>query len=101
MVQGYKEDTAKVLVNGQHVNTQLLVNSGTALANIPSDPLFYLHHANVDRIWSQWQARANAEQLSNMTDILQPERKFLGSAVVFNVPLASVVWVGDLNCAYK
>ena len=28
VVQGYKEDTAKALVNGQHVDTQLLVNSG-------------------------------------------------------------------------
>ena len=28
VVQGYKEDTAKVLINGQHVETQLLVNSG-------------------------------------------------------------------------
>jgi hypothetical protein len=28
VVQGYKEDTAKVLVNGQHVDTALLVNSG-------------------------------------------------------------------------
>jgi len=28
VVQGYREDTAKVLVNGQHVDTQLLVNSG-------------------------------------------------------------------------
>jgi len=28
VVKGYKEDTAKVLVNGEHVDTQLLVNSG-------------------------------------------------------------------------
>jgi S1-C subfamily serine protease len=28
VVQGYKEDTAKVLVNGVHVETSLLVNSG-------------------------------------------------------------------------
>jgi len=28
VVKGYREDTAKVLVNGQHVDTQLLVNSG-------------------------------------------------------------------------
>jgi S1-C subfamily serine protease len=28
VVQGYKEDTAKVLVNGEHVDTALLVNSG-------------------------------------------------------------------------
>jgi tyrosinase len=23
----------------------------------PNDPVFYLHHCNVDRIWSAWQAR--------------------------------------------
>lgn len=28
VVKGYKEDTAKVLVNGVHIDTQLLVNSG-------------------------------------------------------------------------
>jgi hypothetical protein len=28
VVQGYREDTAKVLLNGEHVDTQLLVNSG-------------------------------------------------------------------------
>jgi len=28
VVQGYKEDSAKVLINGQHVDTQLLVNTG-------------------------------------------------------------------------
>ena len=22
----------------------------------PSDPIFYFHHANVDRIWAQWQS---------------------------------------------
>ena len=28
VVKGYKEDTAKVLVNGKHLDTELLVNSG-------------------------------------------------------------------------
>ncbi len=28
VVKGYREDTAKVLINGEHVDTQLLVNSG-------------------------------------------------------------------------
>jgi tyrosinase len=26
-----------------------------AVANSPNDPVFWMHHANVDRIWSQWQ----------------------------------------------
>jgi tyrosinase len=25
----------------------------------PADPLFWLHHAQVDRLWSQWQAKAS------------------------------------------
>lgn len=32
VVQGYKEDSAKVLVNGQHVDTPLLVNTGIVTA---------------------------------------------------------------------
>jgi S1-C subfamily serine protease len=32
VVKGYKEDTAKVLINGAHVDTQLLVNSGILVA---------------------------------------------------------------------
>ena len=32
VVQGYKEDSAKVVVNGQHLDTQLLVNTGILTA---------------------------------------------------------------------
>lgn len=32
VVKGYAEDTAKILVNGQHVDTQLLVNTGILIA---------------------------------------------------------------------
>jgi hypothetical protein len=39
VVQGYKEDTAKVLVNGQHLDTQLLVNSGILIG-------YSIRHAN-------------------------------------------------------
>jgi tyrosinase len=32
---------------------------GGSMSNMPSpnDPVFYLHHANVDRIWTRWQDR--------------------------------------------
>jgi hypothetical protein len=32
VVKGYKEDAAKVLINGQHVDTQILVNTGILVA---------------------------------------------------------------------
>lgn len=37
-------------------------NSGD-IANVnssPGDPLFYLHHANLDRVWEQWQAKGTS-----------------------------------------
>ena len=27
----------------------------------PNDPVFFLHHANVDRLWAAWQARSTYE----------------------------------------
>lgn len=32
VVKGFKEDSAKVLISGQHMDTQLLVNSGILVA---------------------------------------------------------------------
>lgn len=50
-----------------HSNAHLGVN-GTILDTVasPGDPLFYLHHTNLDRLWWNWQA-ANASRLSEMS----------------------------------
>lgn len=34
----------------------------------PNDPLFWLHHAYIDRIWSRWQANRLAEQPGSAPD---------------------------------
>jgi tyrosinase len=44
------------------------------IMHAPADPLFFLHHANVDRIWSQWQAIVpdNNPTLSGDDTVLDP-----------------------------
>jgi tyrosinase len=37
----------------------------------PNDPVFWLHHANVDRLWSQWEARHPSERYSPQSGAAQ------------------------------
>lgn len=37
----------------------------------PADPLFWLHHAFVDKVWADWQ-KINSDRPTNLTDTLQP-----------------------------
>ena len=40
----------------------------------PLDPLFYCHHANIDRIWSEWQReQADNGNTSNINPDLNSE----------------------------
>jgi Common central domain of tyrosinase len=89
------------LESGPHNAVHRAVGGNMAQANSPSDPIFYLHHANIDRIWSAWQKSPNGEQPPNMAEILQPKNNFPGSAIVFNIPVSSVVSITDLNYAYE
>ena len=45
-----------------------------ATTHSPADPIFWLHHANVDRVWARWQTAHNnaAGKPTNGTEILQP-----------------------------
>jgi len=38
----------------------------------PTDPLFYLHHANIDRIWWNWQLRDFENRTTQITGPLRP-----------------------------
>jgi tyrosinase len=47
------------------------------IPSAPGDPLFWLHHANVDRIWSVWQNthRGRGPSLSGANATMQPWRE--------------------------
>jgi tyrosinase len=40
-----------------HNSVHVWIGGDMQLATSPNDPVFYLHHCNIDRIWSAWQAR--------------------------------------------
>lgn len=78
-VQGTLESTPH---NGVH--NWMGGNMATMLS--PTDPLFYLHHANCDRIWASWIALGN----SNSTDILWQNFVFTNNFVKPTKALYSV-----------
>jgi tyrosinase len=59
----------------------------------PNDPIFWLHHANVDRLWARWQASARGSDPPNPTETLKP-RPILG------VKVASVLDISSLGYRY-
>ncbi len=40
-----------------HNNVHVWVGGDMLLSTSPNDPIFFLHHCNVDRIWAAWQNR--------------------------------------------
>jgi len=60
-----------------HNSVHVWVGGDMSLSSSPNDPVFFLHHCNVDRIWAAWQERhAGAPYLPDMTapDTLQFHR---------------------------
>ncbi|KAF8888037.1 hypothetical protein BD779DRAFT_1672450 [Infundibulicybe gibba] len=60
------------------------------LFNSPSDPVFFLHHANLDRLWWSWQARDLPRRLKDISgpiNILDYSNQ-LGGNVTLAFPLS-------------
>ncbi len=45
---------------GMHNRVHGWISGDMALGHSPNDPVFFLHHCNVDRIWAYWQSREGA-----------------------------------------
>jgi tyrosinase len=47
----------ETLDNGLHGNVHVLVGNTMNMGNVPwaaNDPIFWLHHCNIDRLWASW-----------------------------------------------
>jgi tyrosinase len=81
-----------------HNNVHLAVGGqdgvGTmAGASSPADPVFFLHHANIDRLWALWQTAHKGADPPNPNETLQP-------TPLFGVKVSSVLDVGNLGYGY-
>ena len=64
-----------------HGNVHNAVGGDMATAHSPSDPLFFLHHANIDRLWAQWERSPKAAEPPNATTTLKPRGKIISGKV--------------------
>ncbi|MEV6381990.1 tyrosinase family protein [Streptomyces sp. NPDC051773] len=52
---------------GLHNQVHAWIGRDMGLASSPNDPVFYLHHCNVDRIWEGWMSRHGRNYLPGQT----------------------------------
>jgi hypothetical protein len=70
------------------------LSGGTmGLSLSPTDPLFWLHHANVDRIWGEWQTKHPNANPPNSSEILRPPP-------LFDNQVSSVLSISNLGYSY-
>ncbi len=57
--QGVNMGFCLTLDSGLHGNVHVLVGDGQNMGSVPwaaNDPIFWLHHCNIDRLWASWNA---------------------------------------------
>jgi tyrosinase len=75
MAQTNYSNFRSALEGGPHNKVHRAVGGNMSRAESPSDPLFWLHHAFVDKIWADWQ-KINVSNPTNTSDTLQPTPLF-------------------------
>ena len=83
----------RALEGAIHAGVHRAVGGDMGGASSPSDPLFWLHHANIDRIWAAWQTKHKKQAPANLSDVLQP-------TPLFGVTVASVQKISTLGYKY-
>ena len=67
-------DAFQTALEGPHGWVHNAVGGTMATSSSPADPLFWLHHSFVDKIWADWQKTHTnaAHKPSNLTEKMQP-----------------------------
>jgi len=65
--QGFRNRLEGFIGTGLHNQVHRWVGGDMMPASSPNDPVFYLHHCNIDRIWEQWMIFNGRTYLPDMT----------------------------------
>ncbi len=65
-------DGFRTNLEGIHGSVHISVGGQMGGASSPSDPIFWLHHAFIDKIWADWQKLNPTKKPSNLSEQLQP-----------------------------
>lgn len=93
-VQGFNQ----TLDYGLHGNVHVSVGDNTNMGAVPyaaGDPVFWMHHSNIDRLWTSWNAAGRINPSLNQTFVFADGN---GQRVVANI--ADVLNPATLNYSY-
>ncbi|MGH8086421.1 MAG: tyrosinase family protein [Lysobacter sp.] len=68
MTSGVEQGFCRALDSGVHGNIHVLVGTAENMGRVPfaaRDPLFWVHHANIDRLWASWNANGGVNPRDN------------------------------------
>lgn len=82
-----RDDDAICAIAGcnQHGVGHAYVGGDLASTASPNDPMFFLHHSNVDRLWSAWQEN-NRKNVKTSVDYGNPGYPYEFAGELFNFP---------------
>ena len=78
---------------GAHGDVHVAVGGTMDTASSPADPVFWLHHANIDRLWAQWQTDHPTTKTPHPATVLQPPP-------LFGVKVATQLDISALGYSY-
>ena len=81
-----------------HAGAHNAVGGDMAGRASPTDPLFWLHHAFIDKTWANWQASDHGKNPPNPNETLKPANMQTG--VLFGVKVSSLLNIAALGYSY-
>ena len=78
---------------GVHAAVHIAIGGTMNSPSSPTDPIFFLHHANIDRIWSEWQVKNPRSNPTNKNETLQ-------RPPIEGVKVSSVLSISSLGYSY-